>query len=183
MPTSSSATPSSTHIRRQPEPAQHPPVYPLAITLDRQPSALLLTRNRLRTAMRRGAPWPTKRPSSCLVARGAVSRRQIASRPSLHGSRALLAPSTGTWLGVPARDRSAWWPRRGPDAGRAVVTLSASSASVRCPVRASVSTRACPRDRCPVSCAGGRPSVLGVQCPTPRVRAFPRRLGPTEVRL
>ena len=65
MPTSNSATPSSTHIRRQPEPAQHPPVSALAITVDRVPLALRSTRNRPRTAVRRGAAWPAKRPSSC----------------------------------------------------------------------------------------------------------------------
>src|SRR5215207_1863610 len=51
------------------------------------------------------------------------------------------APSTRTRLGVPARGRSAWWPG-GPDAGRAFVSLSASSASVQCPVSGV---------RCPVS--------------------------------
>jgi hypothetical protein len=46
------------------------------------------------------------------------------------------------------------------------------------------STRACPRDRCPVSGAGPSVQVSGVRCPVwaSGVRAFPRPLCPTGVR-
>jgi hypothetical protein len=44
----------SSTTRRTPE---HPPASALAITLDRAPFALRSTRNRLRTAVRRGASW------------------------------------------------------------------------------------------------------------------------------
>jgi hypothetical protein len=132
------------------------------------------TRNRLRTAVRRGAPWPTNRPSSCLVVREAVSRRQIASRPSLHGSPAQQAPSTGTRLGVPARDRSAWWPRGAgcrPCRRHSVRVLGQRPASsVRCERQCPrVSARSVSGVRCPVRAS----ERLGVQCPMSSVRAFP----------
>jgi len=98
--------------------------------------------------VRRGAPWPAERPRSRLVVgerkHGWASQRAVA-RLGGHG---------------------------GPDAGCAVVTVSAflsgvrcerpvSGASVRCPVRASGVRGACPSDRCPV-----RPSECpGVQSP------------------
>ena len=156
-----------------------------AITLDREPLALRSTRNRPRRAVRRGAAWPAERPSSCLVVREAVSRWQVASRRAGMGCRALQAPSTGTRLGVPARVRSAWWSRR--SGGRpCLVTVSASSASVRRPV--SGASVQCPRVpvhasvRCPVR-ASERPGV-GVRRPVwaSGVRAVPRPLCPTGVR-
>jgi hypothetical protein len=95
-------------------------------------------------------------------------------------------PSTGTRLGVPARDRSAWWPRRvrmpavpsSPCPLRVLGQRPASS--VRC--ERPVSTRACPRDRCPVS--GGqrrrRPGLgrrRGRWLAGARSTAWPTRIG------
>jgi hypothetical protein len=114
--------------------------------------------------MRRGAAWPAERPSSRLVVRehkhGWASQRVVARRGG----------------------------QGGPDAGCAVVTVSAFVSGIRCPVSgASVRcpTRACPGDRCPVR-ASKRP---GVQCPAPGprppapgVRAFRRPLCPTGMR-
>jgi hypothetical protein len=90
-------------------------------------------------------------------------------------------------LGVPARGRSAWWPRRSdcrPCLRHPVGVLGQRPASsVRC--ERPVSTRACPRVpvqatgvQCPVR-ASERP---GVRCPVSGVRAFPRPLCPAEVR-
>jgi len=90
--------------------------------------------------VRRGAARP--RRSDQAAAGETLSRAgRRPHRRACMGCRAPQAPSTGTRLGVPARGRSAWWPG-GPDAGRAFVSLSASSASVRCPVSGV---------RCPVS--------------------------------
>ena len=108
------------------------------------------------------------------------------------GCRAPQAPSTRTRLGVPACGRSAWWPG-GPDAGRAFVTLSMSSAGVRCPV-SDVRCEQCPRlpvhgtgVQCPVR-ASERPGV-SVQVSAVRrpvsasgVCALPRPLCPADVR-
>jgi hypothetical protein len=97
------------------------------------------------------------------------------SQPSRHGCRAPQALSTGTRLGGPG----------GADAGPAFVTVSVSSASVRCPVRAD-SVHAClsTRPLSAVQCPGGRLSVQvsGVRCPAwvSGVRAFPCPLCPTE---
>jgi hypothetical protein len=107
--------------------------------------------------MHRGAAWPAGRPSSRLVV-----------RQHQHGCRSQRAVARRGGQG-------------GPDAGCAVVTVSAFVSGIRCPVSgASVRcpTGACPRDRCPV-----RPSERpGVQCPAPGVRAFRRPLCPTGMR-
>ena len=179
----------SSTTRRTPE---HPPASALAITLDRAPFALRSTRNHPRTAVRRGAARP--RRSDQAAAGETLSRAgRRPHRRACMGCRAPQAPSTRTRLGVPAHGRSAWWPG-GPDAGRAFVSLSASSASVRCPVSGvrcerPVSTLACPRDRCPVSGAGVRCGRLSVQVSAVRrpvwasgVCALPRPLCPAEVR-
>jgi hypothetical protein len=96
--------------------------------------------------MRRGAAWPAERPSSRLVVRehkhGCTSQRAVAQRGG----------------------------QGGPDAGCAVVTVSAFVSGIRCPVSgASVRcpTGACPGDRCLVR-ASARP---GVQCPASGIRA------------
>jgi hypothetical protein len=88
--------------------------------------------------VRRGAAWPTERPSSCLVV-----------REQEHG---------WAFQYVVARRGGP----RGPDAGCAVVALSASVSgeSVQCP------TGGCPTVRCPVR-VSERP---GVQCPASGVR-------------
>jgi hypothetical protein len=120
------------------------------------------------------------RPSSYLVVGEGVSHRHVASPPNLLGCRAPQVPSIGQgWAsqGVARRDGPG-----GSDAGRAVVILSASSASIRRPVSAPTrpaSTRAGPRDRCPVSSVGCRrlnvqvssvrPPVSGVGVRCPRV--------------
>ena len=87
---------------------------------------------------------------------------------SRHGCYALRALSRGTRLDVQRAAVGRGGPG-GADAGRAFVTVSASSASVRCPKRAS-SVRAClvHANCCPVSgVASERP---GVRRPLSRVR-------------
>jgi hypothetical protein len=122
----------------------------------------------------------------CLVVREPVSRRQVTSDPSLHGSRELRAPSIGTHLGVDRRPSArslGVMAQDGPDAGHAVVTLSASSASVRRPVFGpSVQCPHVPVHATGVQCPVRASERPGVQCPTSGVRACPRPLGPTEVR-
>jgi hypothetical protein len=98
------------------------------------------------TAVRRGAAWPARRPSGCLVVRGHNTGGRLSVRS----------------LGMAAKE--------GPDAGCGVVTVSAFVSGIRCPVSgASVRcpTGACPGDRCPVR-ASERP---GVQCPASGVCA------------
>jgi hypothetical protein len=108
--------------------------------------------------MRRGAAWPAVRPSSRLVVREhntvGASQRAVARRGG----------------------------QGGPDAGCAVVTVSAFVSGIRCPVSgASVRcpTGACPGVRCPVR-ASERP---GVQCPASGVCALRRPRCPTGMRL
>jgi hypothetical protein len=87
------------------------PLVPLAITDEASPSALRSTRNRPRTAVRRGAARP--RRSDQAAAGETLSRAgRRPHRRACMGCRAPQAPSTRTRLGVPARGRSAWWPRR-----------------------------------------------------------------------
>jgi hypothetical protein len=108
--------------------------------------------------MRRGAAYPAERPSSYPARQQAASRRQLAPPPSRHGRQALQALSTGTPLGSPARGRWAWWPRR---CGRWLCLRQPAhflgqrpASSVRC--GHPISTRVCPRGRCPESGAGVR---------------------------
>ena len=136
-----------------PAPARPPPSMP-CITDEASPFALRSTRNRPRRAMRRGAAWPAERPSSRRCARaqhGWAPQRAVARRGG-QGS---------------------------PDAGCAVVTVSAFVSGIRCPV-SSASVRcprgACPRDR--VSGAGVRAS----RCPVSGVRALRRPRCPTAMR-
>ena len=83
-------------------------------------------------------------------------------------------------MGVPARGRSAWWPRRSgcrPCLRHSVGVLGqrpVSGASDQCP-RVPIQTTGV---QCPVR-ASERP---GVRCPVSGVRAFPRPLCPAEVR-
>jgi hypothetical protein len=152
-----------------PAPACAYPALRLAITDEASPLALRSTRNRPRTAVRRGAARP--RRSDQAAAGETLSRAgRRPHRRACMGCRAPQAPSTRTRLGVPARGRSEWWPRRS-GCRPCLRHLSASSASVRCPVSGvrcerPVSTLACPRDRCPVR-ASERP---GVRCPVSAVR-------------
>jgi hypothetical protein len=128
------------------------------------------------------------RPSSWLVVREAVSCWQVAHRravmvakprrrcPQQHGPVAQRAPAGHGGPG-------------GAEAGRAFVSVSVSSASVRRPVSgAGVQQHACPVHaavRCPVR-ASERPDVrcpvssVGVRCPAwvPGVCGFPRPLCP-----
>jgi hypothetical protein len=119
--------------------------------------------------MRRGAAWPlAERPSSCLTARSAVSRTdRRPHRRACMGRRAPQAPSAGTWFGVPAGTRSAWWPRIS-GAGPALSACPILS-SIRCPVSGVRCPRVqCPRVRCPRDRrpASGCPlSGVGVRCP------------------
>jgi len=129
-----------------------------AITDDASPFALRSTRNRPRTAMRRGAARPRRsdqaaagetlsragrRPPLLAEPAWAVERRR--RRPQEHGraSQRAVARRGGQEVGCRPRLRHP----------------VASSASVRCSVSGvrcerPVSTLACPRDRCPVSGAG-----------------------------
>jgi hypothetical protein len=110
--------------------------------------------------VRRGAAWPAERSSSRLVMREAVSRWQVAHRravmvakrrrrcPQEHGGVAQRAPAGRGGLG-------------GADAGRAFVSVSVYSASVRSPVSgAGVQHHACLSTR-PLS--GVRCGRLSVQ--------------------
>jgi hypothetical protein len=102
--------------------------------------------------------------------------------PRRHGCQAPQALSTGTRWGGPARARWAWWPRR-CGCGRAFVSVSVSSASVRCPVSgAGVQQHAClsTRPLCGVRCGRLSVQMSGVRCPTwvSGVRGFPRPLCP-----
>jgi len=120
----------------------HTAMQALGITLDPEPLALPSTRNRLRTAMRRGAAWSAGRPSSFLAVRR--GRLALAGGPAAEPS----------WLQSPRRcpQEHGWASQRaaagrsspgGADAGRALVTGSTSSARVRCPV--SGASVQCPR--------------------------------------
>jgi hypothetical protein len=144
--------------------------------------------------MRRGAAWPlAERPSSCLTARSAVSRTDRRPyRRACMGRRVPQAPSAGTWFGVPAGTRSAWWPRMS-GAGPALSACPVLS-SIRCPVSGvhASSVHACdvhatgvqrPGVRCPewasgVRCPVGRPGLWasGVRYP-----GVPRLLCPNRV--
>jgi hypothetical protein len=102
--------------------------------------------------------------------------------PRRHGCQAPQALSTGTRWGGPARARWAWWPRR-CGCGRAFVSVSVSSASVRCPVSgAGVQQHAClsRRPLCGVRCGRLSVQMSGVRCPAwvSGVRGFPRPLCP-----
>ena len=121
------------------------------------------------------------RPSSWLVVREAVSRWQVAHRravmvakprrrcPQEHGPVAQRAPAGH---GGP----------RGADAGRAFVSVSVSSASVRSPVSgAGVQHHACLSTRLSgVRCGRLSVQMSGVRCPAwvSGVRGFPRPLYP-----
>jgi hypothetical protein len=139
------------------------PSSALVITLDREPLALRSTRNRLRTAVRRGAAWPpAERPSSWPgSAARSLARWQVASPPSRHGCRAPRVPpppqqhgSLSSGVVVPGC----------PDAHRALVALSAST----CPASARpVSGVRCPRVRCPMSSVQCPVSMSGVRFERP----------------
>ena len=111
------------------------------------------------------AAWQCSRQSHALA---------VASDPSLHGPRALQAPSTGIQLSVDRRPSArslGVMAQDGPDAGHAVVTLSRPRPAfgVQCSVRASsVDTCLSAPPVCPVSGAGVRASrcpTSGVRCP------------------
>jgi hypothetical protein len=113
----------------------------------------------------------------------AISRWKVASPPSLHGLRGTAGAVHRNTVWASQRAVAQRGCPGGPAAGRAFVTLSVSSASVRCPV--SGASDQCPRVpvqatgvQCPVR-ASERP---GVRCPVSGVRAFPRPLCPAEVR-
>src|SRR5829696_2078837 len=135
---------------------RHPPVYAFGITLDAQPPALRSTRNRLRTAVRRGAARPGGATKQLHGSARAISRWKVASPPSLHGLRGTAGAVHRNTVWASQRGRSAWWPRRSgcrPCLRHPVGVLGQRPASsVRC--ERPVSTRACRGDRCPVSGAG-----------------------------
>jgi hypothetical protein len=140
--------------------------------------------------VRRGAARP--RRSDQAAAGETLSRAGRRShRRACMGCRAPQAPSTRTRLGVLARVARRGGPG-GPDAGRAFVSLSASSASVRCPVSGvrcpvrATSVHAC-LSTGPVSSV--RCGRLSVQVSAVRrpvwasgVCSLPRPLCPAEVR-
>ena len=144
--------------------AQHShqlPAFARAITLDRVPPALLSTRNRPRTAMRRGAAWPpAARPTSCVAVQPAVSRWQVPHRravmvaerrvccPRQHGSpsqRCLGTRISGCppCLGRPVRVhmssvRHVQCPPAGCTRVRYAVPVSASSVQCERPAAVSI---------------------------------------------
>ena len=157
-----------------PAPACAYPALRLAITDEASPLALRSTRNRPRTAVRRGAARP--RRSDQAAAGETLSRAgRRPHRRACMGCRAPQAPSTGTRLGVPACGRSAWWPRRSgcrPRLRQPVHVLGQRPVpSVRCPVRAT-SVHAClstgPMSR--VRCGRLSVQVSAVRCPLSGVR-------------
>ena len=153
------------------------PADALAITLDREPFALRSTRNRPRTAVRRGAAGRRGgRAGAWYCERQSRAGRWPTAEPSW--LRALRALSRGTRLGVQRAAVGRGGPG-GADAGRAFVTVSASSASVRCPERASSVRVPVHANCCPVSgvAPGCPPSV--VQGEASGVRALPCPLCPT----
>jgi hypothetical protein len=133
------------------------------------------------TAMRRGAAWPAGRLSSFLVVREAVSRWQVAPPPSRHGCQSpRRCPREHGWASHrAAAGRSS---PGGADAGRALVTVSTSSAGVRCPVSgASVQCPRVPVHATAVQCPMRTSERPGVRRPvwTSGVHPFPRPLCPT----
>jgi hypothetical protein len=82
--------------------------------------------------VRRGAARPGRSDRAAVGETLSRAGRRPHRRACM-GCRAPQAPSTRTRLGVPAPVARRGGPG-GPDAGRAFVTLSASSASVQCPV-------------------------------------------------
>jgi hypothetical protein len=158
--------------------------HALAITLDREPPALLSTRIIPRRAVRRGAASPSaERPSSCLV-REAISHYRLAHRRAVMVAkrRGAVHRNTVGWpsarpLGLVAQEL------RMPAVPSSPRPRPRPASRVRCPVQASTPAR--PRDRRPVSgagvCASSCPAS-GVQRGASGVRAFPRPLCPTGVR-
>jgi hypothetical protein len=120
----------------------------------------------------------------------AISRWKVASPPSLHGLRGTAGAVHRNTVWASQRAVARRGGPGGPAAGRAFVTLSVSSASVRRPV--SGASDQCPRvpvqaclSRRPVSsvrCGRLSVQVSAVRCPVSGVRAFPRPLCPAEVR-
>ena len=109
--------------------------------------------------MRRGAAWPAERPSSWLVVREAVSRRQVAHRRAVMVAkrRRRCPQDTVGWpsarpLGMVALEV------RMPAVPSSACRCPRPASGVQCLVRVSISTHACPRGRCPVS-------SVGVRCP------------------
>ena len=109
--------------------------------------------------MRRGAAWPAERPRSRLVVgerkHGWASHRAVARRGG----------------------------QGGPDAGCAVVAVSAFLSGVRC--ERPVSRGGCPSDGCPVRASESRCPVFGLRrpwCPT-GMRSWAEAVGRQPVRL
>jgi hypothetical protein len=175
------STPPSNAYPALHRPPQHPPAWVLAITLDRKPLALRSTRIIPRTAVRRGAAGAVGRPSNFLVVREAVSRWQVAPPPRRHGcqSRGAVHRNTVGRPTVAAAGRSG---PGGADAGRVFVTVSTSSAGVRCPVSgASVQWPRVPVHATAVQCPMRTSERPGVRRPVwaSGVHPFPRPLRPT----
>jgi hypothetical protein len=130
------------HMHHIMNPLQYESLLPTAlfrtacITDDASPFALRSTRNRPRTAVRRGAAWPAERSRSRLV----VGERK-------HG-----------WASQHAVARRGG--QGGPDAGCAVVTVSAFPSGVRRPM----SDVRCPVSGASVRCSAGPVQVTGIRC-------------------
>jgi hypothetical protein len=159
-----------------PAPACAYPALRLAITDEASPLALRSTRNRPRTAVRRGAARP--RRSDQAAAGETLSRAgRRPHRRACMGYRAPQAPSTRTRLGVPACGRSAWWPKRSgcrPRLRQPVHVLGQRPVcSVRCPVtsvHACLSTGPVSSVRCgrlSVQVSAVRRPLSGVRCGRP----------------
>jgi hypothetical protein len=123
------------------------------------------------TAVRRGAARPRRSDQAAAGETLSCAGRRPHRRACM-GCRAPQAPSTRTRLGVPARGRSAWWPRRSgcrPRLRQPVHVLGQRPvSSVRCPVRAT-SVHACLSTGPMSSVRCGRPVRAskrpGVRCP------------------
>jgi hypothetical protein len=116
--------------------------------------------------VRRGAAWPAERPSSWLVVREAVSRWQVAHRRAVMVAkrRRRCPQDTVGWpsarpLGMVALEV------RMPAVPSSACRCPRPASGVQCLVRVSISTRPCPRGRCPVSSVGVRCPVSSVGCP------------------
>src|SRR5918995_3731812 len=143
-----------------------------------------------RTAVRRGAARPRRATKQLPARRYLALEGVLTAEPAWAAERRRRRPQEHGWASQPAVARRGG--PGGPDAGRAFVTLSTSSASVRCPV--SGASEQCPRlpvhgtgVRCPVR-ASERPGV-SVQVSAVRrpvsasgVCALPRPLCPAGER-
>ena len=143
-----------------------PSPFGIAITDEASPFSLCSTRNHLRTAVRQGAARPGGATKQLPLRRSLALEGDLTAEPAWAVERRRRRPQEHGWASQRAVARRGG--PEGPDAGRAFVSLSTSSASVQCPVSGVRWSGQCPRlpvhgtdVRCPVR-ASERP---GVRCP------------------